>query len=109
LIMVYRECHIVYFASTYEGFGLPIIEGMSIGRPVVTSNISPMKDVANGAALLVDPNDWSMIRMAILSLMGSKDIYQELIQKGLANARRYQADSIASKYLALYSSIVNHG
>ena len=51
----YAECHVVSFASTMEGFGMPILEANAVGRPVVTSNRSSMPEVAGNAACLVDP------------------------------------------------------
>ena len=62
MLQEYKDCDIVSFPSLYEGFGMPIIEGQSIGRPVVTSNIEPMKSIAGGAAVLVEPSDYKSIR-----------------------------------------------
>ena len=62
ILQHYRDCDMVVFASTYEGFGMPIIEGNATGRPVVTSNICSMPEVAGAAACLVDPFDCSSIR-----------------------------------------------
>jgi glycosyltransferase involved in cell wall biosynthesis len=107
VVRAYNECHLVYFASTYEGFGLPIIEGMSVGRPVITSNISPMKEVANNAAVLVDPYDYVEIREAIVAIMSSRELYNELVRKGRINVKKYQADVIACKYHKLYQSILS--
>ena len=62
----YINCDIVSFVSLHEGFGMPIIEGQSIGRPILTSNITPMKEIAsNGGAILVNPWDVKSIRMVI--------------------------------------------
>ena len=83
----YKNCDIVSFPSLYEGFGMPIIEGQSVGRVVVTSNMSPMKEVAGGGAILVDPYDVKSIRHgfeeAILN-SGAREAY--LIEEPMAAA-----------------------
>ena len=57
ILKEYLNCDIVSFPSLYEGFGMPIIEGQSVGRVVVTSNLSPMKEIAGNSAILVDPKN----------------------------------------------------
>lgn len=106
VLKAYSECHLVYFASTYEGFGLPILEAMSVGRPVITSRLSPMQEVAGDAALLVNPYSFREIRLAITSIISSFDLYNDLVQRGLLNVKRYHADIIASRYANLYQSII---
>ncbi|MDI3318604.1 glycosyltransferase family 4 protein [Pinibacter soli] len=78
VIEKYRQCDVLIFPSTYEGFGLPIIEANAIGRPVLTSNLSPMKDVAGDAAVLVDPFSVEDIKQGI-----EKIIYDSELQKNL--------------------------
>lgn len=106
LIQAYADSDIVYFASTYEGFGLPILEGMAIGRPVITSNISPMKDVALENALLVDPNDKGSVRQAILALTSDEGLYKTYQQLGLKHIELYRVDKIAKLYDDLYKSLL---
>jgi glycosyltransferase involved in cell wall biosynthesis len=109
LIDAYSESQIIFFASTYEGFGLPIIEGMSIGRPVITANRSPMKEIAGGAALLVDPDDVDGLRKAIVSLCESHSLRDNLIDLGLKNVLKYQLPAISQLYKDLYTEIANEG
>lgn len=106
LIQAYADSDIVYFASTYEGFGLPILEGMSIGRPVITSNISPMKDIAVDNAILVNPEDKDDIRHAIQLLIKDKGIYKTYQEKGLKHIELYRVDKIAKLYDELYKSLL---
>jgi len=61
----------VLFPSTFEGFGLPIVEGQKAGRPVITSDLSPMRETAGAGACLVDPYDSTSIRQGVLRIMGS--------------------------------------
>lgn len=101
----YRRADMLLFASTYEGFGLPIVEANAIGRPVVTSGISPMPEVAGDAACLVDPFDVSSIRQGVLRVIMHPDYRQELVERGYANAIRFQARTIAAHYARVYRSI----
>lgn len=103
----YIDADIVFFASTYEGFGLPIIEAMSVGRPVITSDLSPMKEIAEGAALLVDPYSAGEIRMKINELVHSPLLCDSLVQRGIVIAQRYKGASVAQEYLTVYEQLID--
>ena len=105
LIRKYLECDLIVFVSTYEGFGLPILEGNAVGRPVVTSNISSMPEVAGDAACLVDPFDEADIRGGVLKVIHEPAYRQELVEKGLINVKRFRPEAIASKYVELYREV----
>jgi glycosyltransferase involved in cell wall biosynthesis len=105
VIVKYRECDMVVFVSTYEGFGMPIIEANATGRPVVTSNIGPMPEVAGSAACLVDPFDCSSIRKGIVRVIGDADYSSHLVAEGFENVKRFQADVIAAQYAGLYREV----
>ena len=100
----YAAAHLVLFPSLFEGFGMPIIEGQKAGRPVVTSDLPPMNEVAGGAACLVDPLDKDSIRAGIEKVMGDKPYRDSLVEKGVANAKRFSIAAIASQYLETYKT-----
>lgn len=101
----YELCDLVTFVSTFEGFGMPIVEANSVGRPVVTSNISSMPEVAGKAACLVDPFDIHSIRSGILKVIREPAYRDELVQLGLENKKRFDIQQIANKYLAIYKEL----
>lgn len=106
VVDVYERCTAVLFASTYEGFGLPILEGQAVGRPVITSDRSPMREVAGGGAMLVDPEDVESIREGIDRILEDRDLREQLVGKGFENVELYRPEAIASQYADLYSSLV---
>ncbi|WP_234736339.1 glycosyltransferase family 4 protein [Tellurirhabdus bombi] len=105
LIEKYIESDIVLFASTYEGFGLPILEAQSIGRVLITSKISPMIEIAGEGAYFVDPFDPNSIRKAILELLNNDSLREKLITHGYSNLIRFELSSIAQQYAAIYNYI----
>ncbi|GAB4034196.1 glycosyltransferase family 4 protein [Spirosoma gilvum] len=107
LIEWYTYCDIVTFLSTYEGFGMPVLEANAIGRVVLTSAIAPMLDVAPGAAHFVDPTDPAAIRQGVLRLIQDSVYRQRLIDVGRENAQRYSIDKAADQYVAIYQKIVS--
>jgi len=107
LIKEYTNCDVVLFPSIYEGFGLPIVEGFCSGRPVITSNLSPMKDIACGAASLVDPNSIASIRKGVIELISNKILYSECIKKGLEISKFYTSKNIAEQYNIVWSKILS--
>jgi|RhiMetdeSRZDD1v2_1073273.scaffolds.fasta_scaffold16586_9 glycosyltransferase involved in cell wall biosynthesis len=107
LINKYIECDMVLFPSTYEGFGLPIIEAQQTGRPVITSNFSPMKEVAGEGACLVDPFSVESIRKAIITVIHDDHYREKIIEKGLLNVQQYQPEKIAGLYADLYQRLHN--
>jgi len=104
----YCDCDIVCFPSTFEGFGMPIIEGQATGRVILTSNIEPMKDVSGGAAILVDPYVVDSIKEGLLRIINDDDNRDELIHRGFINAEKYNASIIAQNYQKIYERLKEH-
>lgn len=102
----YESADIVTLCSTDEGFGLPIIEAQAKGIPVVTSDRSPMKDVAGGGAFLVDPENIESIRTGILAVINDSHLREDLVSRGRENVCRFDPSRIAEQYKTLYEEVV---
>lgn len=100
----YVNADIISFPSLYEGFGMPIIEGQSIGRPVLTSNLSPMNEIAGTGAVLVDPTDVNDIRNGFLTLLNN---VEKICRDAVENSRRFQVDIITKQFFEVYQRIIN--
>jgi glycosyltransferase involved in cell wall biosynthesis len=101
----YLKTDIVVFCSTFEGFGLPIIEAQSMRKPILTSNISPLKEVAGDSAALADPNDFLSIERELGRIINDKIYRENLVTKGFENVKRFSSDTIVGLYEKLYSEI----
>jgi glycosyltransferase involved in cell wall biosynthesis len=107
LLRQYGHCDIVSFPSLYEGFGVPVLEAQAVGRPLLTSNREPMKDIAGDGACLIDPTDVSAMRAGIERIAGDEEYRNELIAAGLENAKRFSWRRTAEMYLALYEHVLS--
>jgi len=103
----YSNADIILFPSTYEGFGLPVIEGFQAGKPVITSNISPMKEVAGEGALLAEPTSIASIREAVIKLLNDQTLKIQLVAAGKEKVKQYQPGFIAEAYQQLWSKFKN--
>lgn len=102
----YENADIVSFCSTFEGFGLPIIEAHSMQTPVITSDISPLREVSNGAAFLANPAAVESIREGILKIIDDDDFREQIVRKGFENAKRFEPRQIAGLYEKLYLELL---
>jgi glycosyltransferase involved in cell wall biosynthesis len=96
LAALYRLTSVFVFPSLYEGFGLPPLEAMAAGVPVITSNVSSLPEVVGDAAVLIDPMDAGAIADALARVLGDDDLRAQLIQRGHERARAFSwARSVA--------------
>lgn len=102
---IYLKADILLFVSTYEGFGLPILEAQAVGRPVICSNVASMPYVAGDAAIQVNPHKVEEIRLALETVIESKSLRNSLIEKGFENVKRYSAKEVAREYAKVYSDL----
>lgn len=102
----YKKCDMLAFVSTYEGFGMPIVEANITGRPVITSNLLSMPEVAGNAALIVDPYNIDEIRNGIMKISKDDNFRNELIEKGFMNCKRFELSQTSNDYLQLYKETI---
>ena len=105
LLLLYNSAHAFVFPSLCEGFGIPVLEAMACGAPVLTSNISALPEVVGDAAILVDPLDVASITQGMETLAENDDLRRDLIKKGKARAQQFTWRRMAREILALYRSL----
>jgi glycosyltransferase involved in cell wall biosynthesis len=105
LVTLIRGARAVLFPSLYEGFGLPVLEAMLLGTPVVTSRTSSLPEVAGDAALYVDPYDTDDIARAIKTIAADADLRQELARRGRVQAELFSVDRYRDRVAALYQRL----
>ena len=105
LSVLYRLAAVFVFPSLYEGFGLPPLEAMASGTPVVTSNISSLPEVTGGAAVLVDPYDVDSIADGMRRVLDDPALAADLRRRGLARAREFSWERSVEKTLGVYRDV----
>lgn len=107
LALLYSGAHVTVYPSLYEGFGLPILEAMACGCPVVCSNRSSMPEVAGGAAVLVDPEDEADIAAGLSRVIDDAVLRQSCIDKGYARERQFSWEQTAAKTMELFRNVAS--
>jgi glycosyltransferase involved in cell wall biosynthesis len=105
---LYNGADLFVFPSLYEGFGLPVLEAMACGTPVVTSNTSSLPEVAGDAALLVDPYDVEEIAAAMRSILEDEALAADLRERGLVRAKEFSWKRTARETIAVYEKVLGH-
>jgi len=106
LLALYAACAVFVYPSLYEGFGLPILEAMAAGAPVITSNTSAMPEVAGDAALLIDPNSVDELAAAMQRLLEDRHLAVDLSKRGQARARDFTWARTAAQTLDVYRRVL---
>ena len=99
---LYRAARAFVYPSLFEGFGLPPLEAMACGTPVVTSGVSSLPEITGDAALLIDPNNEQSLASAMVEIVSDDLLRAELREKGIARAKRFTWRDAAEKTLRLY-------
>jgi glycosyltransferase involved in cell wall biosynthesis len=108
LSFLYNGCELFVFPSLYEGFGLPPLEAMACGTPVVCSNASSLPEVVGDAALMVDPVDIEGLADAMRKVLTDSALRAEMQKKGLIHARTFSWERNAMETMELYRKVVYH-
>jgi glycosyltransferase involved in cell wall biosynthesis len=109
LPLLYASAEALLYPSLYEGFGLPPLEAMASGCPVVAARGSSLTEVCGEAALLVDPHSGSEWKEAILKVCRDAALRRELSERGRERASRFSWDDCARKTLAVYERVLDQG
>lgn len=105
ILEMYQSCDIVSFITYYEGFGMPIIEGQSIGRVVICSATQPHMEIAGNGAIFVDPEEIEEINKAFIKIIENDKLRNSIIDEGCKNVARFTVSSIAKSYSTLYYKV----
>lgn len=104
---IISQCDVFLYPSLRESFGIPILEGMSCGVPVITSNTSSMPEIAADAALIVDPYNSKEISDGIIKILDNENYRKELCKRGIERAKIFSWKNMAKEYLKLYYEVYN--
>lgn len=107
LAQLYRQADVLLFPSTCEGFGLPVLEAMASGTPVITSALSSLPEVAGEAAILIDPHNIDALAAALGNVLASPALRERLRAAGLARAAELTWERMAQETLAVYRQILS--
>lgn len=105
---IYNASKLFVYPSFYEGFGLPTIEAMSCGIPVITSNTTSIPEVVENSAILIDPKNYDELCDAMLNVLLDKELYNKLSKSGLQRSSQFSWYKTAKDTLNVYSKIINN-
>jgi len=102
---LYEEADIFVYPSLYEGFGLPVLEAMACGCPIIASNVTALPEVVGEAGLLVDPYDVEALAEAMITVLDDDDLKREMSKKSIAQARRFSWEKASAELLAVCQEV----
>jgi glycosyltransferase involved in cell wall biosynthesis len=107
LTAVWQGCSFLIFPSLYEGFGIPVLEAMQFGKPVLCSNVTSLPEVAGDAALYFDPRKPAEIVHCLEKIMGNRDLIDDLVKRGHERLRLFQPQEMVKRYLQCFEEVIN--
>ena len=105
LSVLFSACRAFLFPSRYEGFGLPVLEAMAAGTPVITSNVSSLPEVAGEAGLMVDPDDVDQLTHYISDIILNDSLCAELIERGFLQNAKFSWANCAGETIKAYKLV----
>ena len=109
LICLINGAKVFVYPSLYEGFGIPVLEAMQCGTPVITTNVSSLPEVAGDAALLVGPNDSEALVQALRQVLTQPELAKAMSERGMARAKTFEWKRTATETLSVYETVLNGG
>lgn len=107
MVLLYNYATVFLYPSLYEGFGIPPLEAMACGVPVITSNTTSIPEIVGDAAFLINPLNDKELKDALLSLLNNEDLRNDLIERGLKRAKEFSWSKMAKETLQIYESLRN--
>ncbi|MGZ4861814.1 MAG: glycosyltransferase family 4 protein [Halobacteriota archaeon] len=107
VLSLYAQADVFVYPSLYEGFGLPVLEAMACGCPVIASNVSSLPEVVGEAALLVDPYDIEALAQAMLTVLEDDELKKEMSKKGIAQAQKFSWEKAGDELLAVCREVAD--
>lgn len=104
---LYQNCFCLVYPSLFEGFGLPLLEAMTFGKPIISSNVSSMPEIAGSAAILIDPHDDNELVSAMQTIYEEPDTREKLTQHSLEQAKQFSWTKSAHALLDIYQMVMN--
>ena len=107
---LYQKAQLMIFPSLYEGFGLPVVEAMLCGTPVITSNVTSLPEAGGQYAQLVNPTEVDELRVAIQTILQDSELNQQMSIEGKKDAlERFNPEKLTRELMRVYRSIINTG
>jgi glycosyltransferase involved in cell wall biosynthesis len=106
IVSLYRNAAVFVYPSLYEGFGLPVLEAMAQGCPVIASNVSSLPEVVGDAAVLVDPFNTTEIAEAMIKVLADDELKREMSVKGINRAKLFSWDRTAEQYVKVFDRVL---
>lgn len=106
MVGVYHLARLLVFPSWFEGFGVPVLEAMACGTPVVASNTSSLPEVAGDAAILFPPSDAGALEHALIDVLSRPELHADLSRRGLARAARFTWAAAAAEHVKVYQQVL---